>query len=104
MTDSEVVPGIGVEALDLVQLTLVVEGHGVHVASGGVAHVGRHLGRVGEDDAACVHAEVDHLGDLGLGRTVEPCAQRCQYGQHQLTVVALHCCSQHNTPLIIHIA
>lgn len=67
-------PGIGMKALDFVELTLVIEGHGVDTAGSCVADVRRHLGRVGEDDAAGIHAQVCDFGDLRLRGTVEASA------------------------------
>lgn len=59
------------KALDFVELALVIEGHGIDTAGSCVTDVRRHLGRVGKDDAAGVHAEVRDFGDLRLGCTVE---------------------------------
>lgn len=59
------------KALDFVELALVIEGHGVDTAGSCVTDVRRHLSRVGEDDAAGVHAEVCDFGDLCLGGTVK---------------------------------
>lgn len=78
------------KALDFVELALVIKGHGIDTAGSCVADVRCHLGRVGEDDAAGVHAQVGDFGDLRLGGTVKASAQCGQHCQHKLTIVALH--------------
>ena len=54
---------------DLVQLALVVERHGADVDAGSVSNVRHLLGRIGENDAVRLDAQLEHLGDLALCKT-----------------------------------
>lgn len=82
--------GVGKQLLDLVQLVLVVERHGVDTHCWCIADVARRFGGIGKDDVRRIDSQRKHLVDFGPGCTIESGSQRRQDFQYGQAVVAFY--------------
>jgi len=87
--DSENKFGLRENALDLMDLSYIVESHGGHSSLVGSFDVGLLLSRIGEDDSGRRDSQFHHFPYLNFGGTVESSSKSGQSSKDLWTVVAL---------------